>query len=90
MEKCEDVHYTLGINNLYKLIKETIERILGTATEIDRFQFVQIFVNTRTEMKVEPAFICMNLKKLTKIKQRNEHIRCISHFEYFKEIHISE
>ena len=72
MEECEDIRHTLGMNDLYKLRKETIERIFGTAKENHGFRYTQIFGKARMEMKVGLTFACMNLKKLAKMKQRME------------------
>ena len=33
MEKCEDIRHTLGMGELYKKRKETIERLFGSAKE---------------------------------------------------------
>ena len=70
MEQCEDIRHTIGMNDLYKLRKETIERIFGTAKENHGFRYTQMFGNTRMEMKAGLTFACMNLKKLAKMKQR--------------------
>ena len=70
MEQCEDIRHTLGMSNLYKLRKETIERIFGTAKENHGFRYTQMFGKARMEMKVGLTFACMNLKKLAKMKQR--------------------
>lgn len=70
MEQCEDIRHTLGMRDLYKLRKETIERIFGTAKENHGFRYTQMFGKARMEMKVGLTFACMNLKKLAKIKQK--------------------
>lgn len=70
MEQCEDIRHTLGMSDLYKLRKETIERIFGTAKENHGFRYTQMFGNARMEMKAGLTFACMNLKKLAKMKQR--------------------
>lgn len=70
MEQCEDIRHTLGMSDLYKLRKETIERIFGTAKENHGFRYTQMFGKARMEMKVGLTFACMNLKKLAKMKQR--------------------
>ena len=38
MEECEDIRHTLGMKELYKLRKETIERLFGTAKENHGFK----------------------------------------------------
>lgn len=70
MEMCEDIRHTLGMNELYKKRKETIERLFGTAKESHGFRYTQLIGKARMEMKVGLTFACMNLKKLAKIKQR--------------------
>lgn len=86
MEQCEDIRHTLGMSDLYKLRKETIERIFGTAKENHGFRYTQMFGKARMEMKVGLTFACMNLKKLAKMKQRKGLLETgISHFfEYFR------
>ena len=51
MEQCEDIRHTLGMSDLYKLRKETIERIFGTAKENHGFRYTQMFGKARMEMK---------------------------------------
>ena len=84
MEQCEDIRHTLGMSDLYKLRKETIERIFGTAKENHGFRYTQMFGKARMEMKVGLTFACMNLKKLAKMKQRKGLLETgISHL-FFK------
>ena len=70
METCEDIRHTLGMSDLYKLRKETIERIFGTAKENHGFRYTQMYGKGRMEMKVGLTFACLNLKKLAKIKHK--------------------
>lgn len=70
MESCEDIRHTLGMSDLYKRRKETIERLFGTAKENHCFRYTQMFGKSRMEMKVGLTFACMNLKKLARMKQR--------------------
>lgn len=70
MEKCEDIRHTTGMRQLYELRKETIERIFGTAKENHGFRYTQMYGKARMEMKVGLTYLCMNLKKLAKIKQK--------------------
>ena len=67
MEMCEDIRHTLGMSDLYKKRKETIERLFGTAKENHGFRYTQMYGKARMEMKVGLTFACMNLKKLAKI-----------------------
>ena len=71
IEKCEDIRYTLGMQELYSKRKETIERIFGTAKENHGFRYTQMYGNARMRMKTGLTFACMNLKKLAKMKFRN-------------------
>ncbi|MBQ9872785.1 MAG: IS1182 family transposase [Eubacterium sp.] len=70
MERCEDIRYTIGMKELYKLRKETIERLFGTAKENHCFRFTQMYGKARMEMKVGLTYACMNLKKLARMLQR--------------------
>lgn len=70
MEKCEDIRHTTRMKQLYELRKETIERIFGTAKENHGFRYTQMYGKARMEMKVGLTDLCMNLKKLAKMKQK--------------------
>ena len=70
MEKCEDIRHTLGMKELYKLRKETIERLFGTAKENHNFRYTQMYGKARMEMKVGLTYACLNLKKLARMLQR--------------------
>ena len=67
MEVCEDIRHTLGMKELYKKRKETIERLFGTAKENHGFRYTQMYGKARMEMKVGMTFACLNLKKLARI-----------------------
>lgn len=68
MEICEEIRHTLGMKDLYKLRKETIERLFGTAKENHGFRYTHMYGKARLEMKVGLTFACLNLKKLAKMK----------------------
>ena len=70
MEQCEDIRHTIGMNELYKLRKETIERLFGTAKENHGFRYTQMYGKARIEMNVGLTYACLNLKKLAKMLQR--------------------
>ena len=72
MEKVEDIRHTLGNKEIYRLRKETIERIFGTAKEQHGFRYTQYKGKARMEMKAGLTFACMNLKKLAKILAKRE------------------
>ena len=70
LEECEDIRHILGMKELYKLRKETIERLFGTAKENHGFRYTQMYGKARMEMKVGLTYACLNLKKLAKMLQR--------------------
>ena len=70
MEQCEDIRHTIGMSELYKLRKETIERLFGTAKENHGFRYTQMYGRARMEMKVGLTYACLNLKKLARMLQR--------------------
>ena len=74
MEMCEDIRHTLGMSDLYKKRKETIERLFGTAKENHGFRYTQMYGKARMEMKVGLTFACMNLKKLAKIVHKRSNL----------------
>jgi hypothetical protein len=80
LEKCEDIRYTLGMQELYSKRKETIERIFGTAKENHGFRYTQMYGNARMRMKTGLTFACMNLKKLAKMKFRNGQLGPVLRF----------
>ena len=70
LEISEDIRHTLGMKELYKQRKETIERLFGTAKENHGFRYTQMYGKARMEMKVGLTYACLNLKKLAKMMQR--------------------
>lgn len=70
LEKCKDIRHTIGMKELYRHRKETIERLFGTAKEKHGFRYTQMIGKARMEMNVGLTFAYMNLKKLVKMKQR--------------------
>lgn len=81
MEESEDIRHTCGMSKVYKLRKETIERIFGTAKENHGLRYTQMYGKARMEMKVGLTFSCMNLKKLAKIlHKRTSKIGYYFHF----------
>ena len=83
MEMCEDIRQTIGMTDLYKHRKETIERLFGTAKENHGFRYTQMFGKARMEMKAGLTFTCLNLKKLAKIIRMRE----LKYLESFKFLH---
>lgn len=74
MEKCEDIRHTLGMGELYKKRKETIERLFGTAKENHGFRYTQMYGKARMELKAGLTFACLNLKKLVGILKRKRKL----------------
>ena len=78
MEQCEDIRHALGMSELYKQRKETIERIFGTAKENHGFRYTQMYGKARMKMKVGLTFACMNLKKLARMKVKTGWYKSLS------------
>ena len=70
MEACEDIRHTRGNKEIYEKRKETIERIFGTAKEMHGLRYTNMVGKARMEMKVGLTYLCMNLKKLAKMRER--------------------
>ena len=68
MEQAEDIRHTLGMKDLYNQRKETIERIFGSAKEYHGFRYTNMIGKARMTMKAALTFMCINLKKLARIK----------------------
>ncbi len=64
------IRYTRGNKEIYEKRKETIERIFGTAKEMHGLRYTNMVGKARMEMKVGLTYLCMNLKKLAKMKER--------------------
>ena len=75
METCEDIRHTRGNQEIYEKRKETIERIFGTAKEMHGLRYTNMVGKARMEMKVGLTYLCMNLKKLAKMKERYGMLR---------------
>ncbi len=58
------------MKELYKLRKETSERLFGTAKENHNCRYTQMYGKDRMEMMVGLTYACLNLKKLAKMLQR--------------------
>jgi hypothetical protein len=69
-ETCEDIRHTLGMKELYRKRKETIERIFGTAKEYHGFRYAQMYGKARMIIKAGLTFACMNLKKLAGLLEK--------------------
>ena len=72
------------MSDLYRLRKETIERLFGTAKENHGFRYTQMYGKARMEMKVGLTYACLNLKKLAKMLQRKGLLDSLSERFSFK------
>ncbi len=89
MEACEDIRYTIGNKEIYELRKETVERVFGTAKEQHGLRYTMMVGKARMEMKVGLTFMCMNLKKLVKMKLRKGLIGPFSGSKFFNQLQIA-
>ena len=65
-------------------LETRVERIFGTAKEMHGLRCTNMVGKARMEMKVGLTYLCMNLKKLAKMKERygllkplREHLSCL-------------
>ena len=81
MEQVEEIRHTLGMKEIYKRRKETIERVFADAKEKHGMRYTQYRGLARVRMEITLLFACMNLKKLAIWKWRrkgtdpNHHIK---------------
>lgn len=71
IERAEDVRHSLKGREIYKLRKETIERVFADAKVKHGLRYTQYRGLARLKMQVLLTFSCMNLKKLAKWKRKN-------------------
>ena len=88
LEQCEDIRHGIGMKELYKQRKETIERLFGTAKENHGLRFTQMYGKARMRMKVGLTFACMNLKKLAGILQLREERKRLSSFNFTRIVNL--
>ena len=74
MELAEDVRHSSKGKEIYKLRKETIERVFADAKVKHGLRFTQFKGLARLKMQVLLTFSCMNLKKLASWKRKNGFI----------------
>ena len=67
MDICEDIRHRLGMRDLYKKRKETIERLFGTAKEYHNFRYTRERGKSKMKDKVGLTLACLNLKKLVRM-----------------------
>jgi len=80
MELAEDVRHSDKGREVYKLRKETIERIFADAKVKHGLRHTQFRGLARLKMQVLLTFSCMNLKKLAKWKRLNGLLLPIFHY----------
>lgn len=71
IERAEDVRHSPKGREIYKLRKETIERVFADAKVKHGLRYTQYRGLARLKMQVLLTFSCMNLKKLAKWKRKN-------------------
>ena len=79
MELAEDVRHSDKGREVYKLRKETIERVFADAKVKHGLRYTQFRGLARLKMQVLLTFSCMNLKKLAKWKPINGFLPPILH-----------
>ena len=72
-ELADDARYTPKYRDLYKLRKETIERVFADAKEKHAMRYTQYRGLTQVTNWVKLKFAAMNLKKFAKWKWMNSH-----------------
>ena len=77
IEQAEEYRHTIKYRELYKKRKETIERVFADAKEKHCMRYTQLRGLAKVTMQVGLTFLCMNLKKLAKMKARKARIFCI-------------
>lgn len=70
LDQCEDYRHDLVLKEVYKLRKETIERVFGTAKEHHAMRYTTCKGKAQMQMKVGLTYACMNMKKLAKMMDR--------------------
>jgi hypothetical protein len=80
MELAQDVRHSDRGKEVYKLRKETIERVFADAKVKHGLRYTQYRGLARLKMQVLLTFSCMNLKKLAKWKRGNGLVPTILHF----------
>jgi len=71
MENAEDVRHSMEGKEVYRLRKETIERVFADAKVKHGLRYTQFKGLARLRMQVLLTFSCMNLKKLASWKRKN-------------------
>lgn len=72
IEQCEDIRHTIGRKEEYKMRKETIERVFGTAKEHHGMRYTQYVGKARVAMHIGLTLACLNMKKLAGLLYRKQ------------------
>ena len=78
MEQAEDVRHSDKGKEIYKLRKETIERVFADAKVLHGMRYTQYRGLARLRMQVLLTFTSMNLKKLASWKRKNGLLSALS------------
>jgi Transposase and inactivated derivatives len=70
MELAEEYRHMPEYRDIYKMRKETIERVFADAKEKHSLRYTQLRGLQKVKMQVTLTFACMNLKKLATWKRR--------------------
>lgn len=76
LEVCEDIRHQVGMSDLYKRRKETIERLFGTAKEYHNLRYTREKGKSKMEDKLGLTLACLNIKKLVKMMAGNAFLFC--------------
>lgn len=71
MEQAEDIRYTVGMKEIYKQRKETIERVFADAKEKHGMRYTQYRGLAKVKMELNLLFGYMNLKRIANWKWKN-------------------
>lgn len=71
MEQAEDIRQTIGIKEIYRERKETIERVFADAKEKHGMRYTQYRGLAKIKMELNLLFGCMNLKRIANWKWKN-------------------
>lgn len=66
LEMAEEYRLTLGMRDIYRQRKETIERVFADAKEKHGLRYAQYRGLAKVRMQIGLTFACMNLKKLAR------------------------
>lgn len=78
MEMVEEYRHISKYSDIYKLRKETIERVFADAKEKHAMRYTQYRGHAKVTAEAALRFACMNLKKLAKWKRLNGLLKPLS------------